>query len=173
MVVSGVIGTALSILQNSLILFLFLGSEVSYIIVFPQLVCVLLFRVSNGYGSVMGWLVGCTLRLLFGEPSLGLNTVMRFLGCTAEDGVYSQCAPVKTISMLSAVAAILFFSFLASFLFNKGLLPEKWDVFKAKVQPMAPSGGPKDDKMNGKDDENDFRMETSEPMLNSAVENYE
>ncbi|XP_040031084.2 high-affinity choline transporter 1 [Gasterosteus aculeatus] len=129
----GLASTALTFVNNSIMFFWILGSGITYTVMFPQLVCVLFFHVSNGYGSVAGLVVAVVLRVLSGEPTIGLPVVLRFPGCTLENGVYVQRAPVQTICMLSNMFATLLFSYLAALIFNRGLIPERWDVFNVKT----------------------------------------
>ncbi|KAM6999990.1 high-affinity choline transporter 1-like [Tautogolabrus adspersus] len=138
-VLAGLAGTSLTFLQNSIMVFWILGSGIAYTIMFPQLICVLYFNICNGYGSIMGLLVGVLLRVLCGEPSIGLPVVLQFPGCILQDGKYVQCAPVSTICMLSTIVVTLCFSYLASMFFNKELIPERWDIFQVKTQQQKPT----------------------------------
>nr|XP_046259047.1 high-affinity choline transporter 1-like [Scatophagus argus] len=131
-VVVGLVGTSITFYTNSTLILWILGADVSYTLTFPHLVSVLFFKVTNGYGALVGYIIGLTIRILLGENTLGLPVVLHLPGCTLEDGVYVQKSPIRTISMVCTLVTILVFSSLALFMFNHGLLPERWDVFKVK-----------------------------------------
>lgn len=133
-VVVGLAGTSLTFLDNSVLMIWMLRSDLTYTLMLPQLVCVLFFDVSNGYGAVLGCFVGLLLRVLCGEPLIGLEPLIKFPGCVLVNGVWIQRSPIRTICMLSALGSILLFSYLASVLFGRGLIPERWDVFKVTAR---------------------------------------
>ncbi|XP_061580746.1 high-affinity choline transporter 1-like isoform X1 [Cololabis saira] len=138
----GLVGTSITFFTSSTLVLWILGADVSYTLMFPHLVSVLFFKITNGYGATVGYVVGLALRILLGENVLGIPIVLQLPGCTLEDGVLVQKSPVRTVSMLVTLVTILVFSSLAFFLFNRGLLPERWDVFKVKpvvaVSPQDP-----------------------------------
>lgn len=174
-VVVGLAGTSLTFLDNSVLMMWMLRSDLTYTLMLPQLVCVLFFKISNGYGAVLGCVTGMLLRLLCGEPLLGIPPIIKFPGCTLVDGVYVQRSPIRTICMLSAFGSILLFSHLASLLFNRGLIPAKWDVFNVKSQySIQTQGGAEADTKDEKDEKDETLKEQNEnndvrePMLEST-----
>ncbi|XP_041789890.1 high-affinity choline transporter 1-like [Chelmon rostratus] len=140
-VVVGLVGTSITFYTNSTLVLWILGADISYTLIFPQLVAVLFFNVTNGYGALMGYIIGLTVRILVGENAVGLPVVLHLPGCVLEDGIYVQKAPVRAVSMLCTLVTILVFSSLALFMFNRGLLPERWDIFKVKhAVAVSPAG---------------------------------
>lgn len=168
-VVVGLAGTSLTFLDNSVLMIWMLRSDLTYTLMLPQLVCVLFFKISNGYGAVLGCVVGVVLRVLCGEPLLGIPTILKFPGCTLVNGVYVQHSPIRTICMLSALGAILLFSYLASLLFNRDVIPEKWDFFNVKAQySIQPQADVKSETKDESLKEQNENNEVCEPMLEST-----
>lgn len=131
-VVVGVAGTAMTFSANSFLILWILAVDVSYNLIFPQFVCVLFFKVTNGYGGTAGYITGLIFRILLGENAIGLPVHICLPGCTLVDGVYIQTAPVRTVSMVCSFTTTLVISWLAAFMFNHRLLPQRWDVLKVK-----------------------------------------
>ncbi|CAJ1087639.1 LOW QUALITY PROTEIN: high-affinity choline transporter 1-like [Xyrichtys novacula] len=156
-VLVGIVGTSFTYLDSSILALWILSSDLTYTIMFPQLICILFIRVSNPYGAVIGYIIAFVLRALCGEPVLNLPAILHFPGCTLEDGVYIQRSPFKTICMLVSLVSIVGFSYLASILFEKEILPERWDVFKVKSQGAPAEGARECDKEKAKNE--------NEPML--------
>ncbi|XP_061756133.1 high-affinity choline transporter 1-like [Nerophis ophidion] len=133
----GLIGTSLTSLKGSIISFWILGATITYVFMFPQLICILFVDISNGYGAITGLGIALVLRVLAGEPSLGMPVILRLPGCTLENGVYVQYAPVSTICMLCNFFSTLLVSYMTSLLFTKGVIPERFDIYKVKSPQVA------------------------------------
>ncbi|KAG7486820.1 high affinity choline transporter 1-like [Solea senegalensis] len=165
-VLVGVAGTGLTFLDNSVLVFWLVGVDMSYTIMFPQLVCILFFKVSNGYGAVVGYMMGITLRVLSGEPLIGLPPVIKFPGCRLdEEGKMTQYFPFRTTIMVASLVSILLVSWLSSVVFDKGLLPEKWDVFMIKHKQKSVVNGLDN---NSKTNSGDGDASTSKQLLDTT-----
>ncbi|XP_076585707.1 high affinity choline transporter 1-like [Chaetodon auriga] len=146
-VVVGLAGTALTFLDSSVLVFWLVGVDMSYTIMFPQLVCILFFKVSNGYGAIVGYMIGIIMRVLSGEPLIGLPPAIKFPGCRLDaEGKLTQFFPFRTAIMVISLASILLVSWLMSIIFNKGLLSERWDVFKIKRKQTPQASGTASDR---------------------------
>ncbi|XP_042695241.1 high affinity choline transporter 1-like isoform X2 [Centrocercus urophasianus] len=128
MLVFGAGAASLAFYSNSVYDLWFLSGELVYALLFPQLCCALFAPSSNTYGSAAGFLVGLLLRLLAGEPALKIPPIICYPVCAFLDGSYMQLFPYKTFTMLFTLGTIIAVSYLATLLFQRNLLPRRWDV---------------------------------------------
>nr|XP_003219370.1 PREDICTED: high affinity choline transporter 1 [Anolis carolinensis] len=126
----GMMATALAFYSHSIYDLWFLGGELVYALLFPQLCCVLFVPSTNTYGSASGFLVGFLLRILAGEPALKIPPVICYPGCSLVGGTYIQLFPFKIVTMFITLLTIIFVSHLAAFVFQRKILPTRWDVCK-------------------------------------------
>ena len=56
----------------------FLCSDLVYVVLFPQLFCVVYFKRTNTYGSMVAYWTGIILRLLAGESLFGIRPVIKY-----------------------------------------------------------------------------------------------
>ncbi|KAE8625412.1 hypothetical protein XENTR_v10006262 [Xenopus tropicalis] len=130
----GAAATAMALLAKSVYGLWYLSSDLVYIIIFPQLLCVLFIKGTNTYGSVAGYVFGALLRISGGEPYLHLQAFICYPGCYADkNDMYLQRFPFKTLSMVASFLANIAFSYLARYLFEKGILSPKFDFLNAVV----------------------------------------
>ncbi|NXN12124.1 SC5A7 protein, partial [Indicator maculatus] len=128
MLVFGAGATGLAFHSRSVYDLWFLSGDLVYTLLFPQLCCALFAPSTNAYGSAAGFLVGLLLRLLAGEPALSIPPVICYSACSIVNGTYSQLFPFKTVTMLLTLGTIVTVSYLAEVLFQRNLLPRRWDA---------------------------------------------
>ncbi|XP_057192828.1 high-affinity choline transporter 1 isoform X2 [Triplophysa rosa] len=141
--VFGGLATAMALLTGSVYGLWYLSSDLVYIIIFPQLLCVLFVKGTNTYGSIAGYLFGLLLRIGGGEPYLRLPPFIYYPGWQSREKVHhltkevehyvEQRFPYKTVSMLASLLSNAAFSHLAKYLFESGALSPKYDFLDAVV----------------------------------------
>ncbi|KAF1403450.1 High affinity choline transporter 1, partial [Spheniscus humboldti] len=130
----GASATAMALLASSVYGLWYLSSDLVYIIIFPQLLCVLFIKGTNTYGAIAGYLFGLVLRITGGEPYLYLQPLIYYPGCYPdENNIYIQRFPFKTLAMLTSFFTNIIVSYLAKYLFESGALPPKLDFLDAVV----------------------------------------
>ncbi|XP_033119494.1 high-affinity choline transporter 1-like isoform X2 [Anneissia japonica] len=122
----GILSTILSLTINSIYGLWYLCSDFVYVVLFPQLFCVVYFSFCNTYGSLAGYIIGLFLRLGGGEPLLGLEPFIKY---PYYDDVDGQLFPFRTLCMVVSFITILVVSVLAHWILTSFGLDKKWDVF--------------------------------------------
>ncbi|XP_035829842.1 high-affinity choline transporter 1 [Aplysia californica] len=130
--VVGVLGTLIAIFSNTIYGLYLLCSDLMYVVLFPQLTLVLWMENSNAYGSLTGFVVSLSLRLLSGEPVLGLPPLLKYP--FFEEGAGIQLFPFRTFAMLMGTICIVVVSLVTNKLFVDEIIPRKYDVLKCYRQ---------------------------------------
>ena len=98
----------------------------------PQLTCVLYVDMVNAYGSVAGFFVSLTIRVLAGEPIMGMPPLVEFPLFNEETG--TQMFPHRTLAMVAGAVAMVVASWVTNHMFIGGLVSVEYDVLKCHLQ---------------------------------------
>ncbi|XP_041463012.1 high affinity choline transporter 1-like [Lytechinus variegatus] len=121
------IATILALTLKSIYTLFVLCSDLVYVILFPQLICVVHVPKANTYGLIPGLIIGLILRLGGGEEAIGMPHFIRY---PFYDDDYGQLFPFRSLAMLVSLITTLVFSYGVALLFEKGYVSEKWDIFE-------------------------------------------
>lgn len=114
--VCGVLSTVLAVSTDYVNMLWILSADVLYSMMVPQVICVFYLRKRvNGFGACFGAAVALVLRILVGEPMIGLPSVLPLpWDKILEDGQEQHLFPFRTAIMLVTLLNILVTSRLAS-----------------------------------------------------------
>ncbi|KAH7969716.1 hypothetical protein HPB52_021684 [Rhipicephalus sanguineus] len=134
-VLVGALATFMALTAESIYGLWYLSSDLVYVILFPQLVCVVYLKEHvNTYGSFAAYVVGGFFRAGAGESLLKIPPLIKYPFYDYENN--KQRFPFRTFSMVVSFFTLLAVSGVASWLFGTGRLPLDWDAFNC-FQPDA------------------------------------
>lgn len=128
-VIVGALATVLAIVIKTIYGLWYLCADLVYVILFPQLACVIYLPFVNTYGSLAGYLVGLFFRLTGGEPLVSLPALIKYPNYDEENNF--QNFPFKTMSMLISLIFIIVVSYLFKWLHDTDRLSESADILSA------------------------------------------
>ena len=127
----GVIGVIVAYFGNSVYFLAVAGNELPYLVIFPQLICLLYFNFTNTYGAITGYAVAVFLRLGGGEPAFNLPGFIPYPGnYVDESGKMVTGFPLKTFVMLSDFFTVIAISLLTKQLYKMALISDRMDFAK-------------------------------------------
>ncbi|CAG2113382.1 unnamed protein product [Medioppia subpectinata] len=130
-IVVGCVATAMALTVKSIYGLWFLSSDLVFVILFPQLVCVVHYKERcNTYGSLAAYMIGLFLRGMGGESVMGLPAVIKYPFWDPELG---QLFPFRTFAMVTSFITLLSVSALTKWLFESGTLEPRFDFFRCVV----------------------------------------
>ena len=97
-----------------------LCSDLVYVVLFPQLFCVVYFKRTNTYGSMVAYWTGIILRLLAGESLFGIRPVIKYP--LFDEELDMQKFPFRTTSMLVSFILNISVSLFTQFIFENEYL---------------------------------------------------
>ncbi|KAI1292035.1 High-affinity choline transporter 1 [Halotydeus destructor] len=131
-VVVGGVATYMALTVHSIYGLWYLSSDLVFVILFPQLVCVVHFKQHvNTYGSLTAYFTGLTLRALGGEPIIGLPPIVKYPFYDEARG--GQLFPFRTFAMICSALTIVYVSKFTKYIFHSGKLSPDWDLFQCVV----------------------------------------
>ncbi|XP_022098249.1 high-affinity choline transporter 1-like [Acanthaster planci] len=142
----GIVATILGLIITSVYDLWFLCSDFVYVVLFPQLFCVVYFSKCNTYGSFLGYIIALILRLGGGDGVLGIPPFIKYPYYSAESG---QLFPFKTLAMLVSLLTVVLVSYLLDWLFRSETVPKRFDVFRCVVNLPAGEDQEKYDNVDG------------------------
>ena len=142
-----------------------LCSDLVFVILFPQLCCVIYLKGANTYGSIAGYILGLVLRVGGGEDKIGFPSFIKY---PFYDEVNGQLFPFRTMSMVISLITIVMVSYLAKFLFEREIIPLKYDFLNSfkKYELEKPLTDEK-----GKPPSEQFAMKEYEDKNQNVIEN--
>ncbi|XP_046367344.2 high affinity choline transporter 1-like [Haliotis rufescens] len=130
-VVTGTLSCVIAILVKSVYGLFYMCTDLMYVILFPQLTCVLWIGFTNTYGALTGYALSLFLRVAAGDTLLGIPVLIQFPFYTEADG---QLFPFKTLTMIVNFVAIISVSAFTRLVFRRGWLSTRWDVFNVMTR---------------------------------------
>ncbi|KAG7169260.1 High-affinity choline transporter 1-like 2 [Homarus americanus] len=125
-VVIAAIASTIGILIHSIYYLFKLCGDLVYVILFPQLLMVVHFReYVNTYGSFIAFCLGFLVRLLGGEPYIGVPATIHYP--FYDEVLGQQNFPFRTVAMSVSLMSLIVASAIAKAIFTRGLLPARYD----------------------------------------------
>ncbi|XP_038674966.1 high-affinity choline transporter 1-like [Scyliorhinus canicula] len=115
-----ILATTLALFTNTIYGLYALSADLVYVILFPQLVCVLYVPCVNRLGFVTGVLTAAVLRVAGGEPLFHFPAAIHFPGGYFQGGDYIQIFPYKTFAMLSSLMVTVTLSYISKLKWPEG-----------------------------------------------------